>query len=175
MTIGLWQLLGFAFTSFFGTLLHFLYDFTNSSVFAAPFSGVNESTWEHMKLLFFPALIFALIEWLFIGKSDKSFWCVKLWGIIIGLSAIPVLFYTINGAFGKTPDWLNITIFFVSAAYMYVFEWRRLNSESGKHCNQKIAIAVLVLIALAFVVFTFAVPRLPIFLDPVTTTYGIQN
>ena len=121
MTIGLWQLLGFAFTSFFGTLLHFLYDFTNSSVFAAPFSGVNESTWEHMKLLFFPALIFALIEWLFIGKSDKSFWCVKLWGIIIGLSAIPVLFYTINGAFGKTPDWLNITIFFVSAAYMYVF------------------------------------------------------
>ena len=51
-SVGLGQLLGFAVTSLGGTLLHFLYDWTGKAAWAAPFSGVNESTWEHMKLLF---------------------------------------------------------------------------------------------------------------------------
>ena len=60
--IGLWQLMGFAVTSLGRTLLHFLYDWTGEAVWVAPFSGVNESTWEHMKLLFWPMFIFAIIE-----------------------------------------------------------------------------------------------------------------
>ena len=61
-SIGLWQLCGFAVTSLVGTVLHFLYDWLGESVLVAPFSGVNESTWEHMKLLFWPMLIFALFQ-----------------------------------------------------------------------------------------------------------------
>ena len=74
--ISLWQLGGFSFTALAGTLLHFLYDLTGESVLAAPFSGVNESTWEHMKLLYFPLLIFALIQSRFF-KERKGFWCIK--------------------------------------------------------------------------------------------------
>ena len=55
----LWQFAGFALSSLAGTLLHFLYDWTGNLVAVAPFSGVNESTWEHMKLLFWPLFIFA--------------------------------------------------------------------------------------------------------------------
>ena len=51
-SIGLWQLMGFAVTAFGGTLLHFLNEWLEEAVWVAPFSGVNESTWEHMKLLF---------------------------------------------------------------------------------------------------------------------------
>lgn len=51
-SIKLWQLWGFAVTSLGGTLLHFLYDWLDKPAWIAPFSGVNESTWEHMKLLF---------------------------------------------------------------------------------------------------------------------------
>ena len=58
----LWQFSGFSLSSLGGTLLHFLYDWTNESILIAPFSGVNESTWEHMKLLFFPLFLFALIQ-----------------------------------------------------------------------------------------------------------------
>jgi hypothetical protein len=50
-SIGIWQLAGFAATSLGGTLLHFLYEWLGEAVWIAPLSGVNESTWEHMKLL----------------------------------------------------------------------------------------------------------------------------
>ena len=100
--LSLWQLAGFAFTSIGGTLLHFLYDLTGQSVVAAPFSAVNESTWEHMKLLFFPMFVFALVQSRFFGERP-DFWCVKLAGSAAGLALIPVLFYTYNGAIGKSP------------------------------------------------------------------------
>ena len=58
----LWQFGGFVFTVVLGTILHFLYDLTNQSVLVAPFSAVNESTFEHMKLMYFPMLIFSLIQ-----------------------------------------------------------------------------------------------------------------
>ena len=101
--IGLWQLMGFAVTSLGGTLLHFLYDFSGEATWAAPFSGVNESTWEHMKLLFWPMLIFSIVESFFF-RDRPDFFCIKLRGIILGLLLIPVLFYTYNGAIGKSPD-----------------------------------------------------------------------
>lgn len=50
-SIPYWQAAGFIFTAILGTLLHFLFDWTNGSVIAALFSAVNESIWEHMKLL----------------------------------------------------------------------------------------------------------------------------
>ena len=106
-SIGLWQFVGFAVTSFLGTALHFLYDLLGKSVFIAPFSGVNESTWEHMKLLFWPMLVFAITESFFF-QDRENFWCVKLRGILLGLILIPVIFYTYNGAVGKSPDWLNM-------------------------------------------------------------------
>ncbi len=53
----LWQHMGFGAVSLGGTLLHFLYDRTDSPL-CALISGVNESIWEHMKLLFFPMLVF---------------------------------------------------------------------------------------------------------------------
>ena len=58
----LWQAAGFAAVTFGGTILHFLYDWTGGSILVAPFSGVNESTWEHMKLLFWPLFLYALVR-----------------------------------------------------------------------------------------------------------------
>ena len=117
-SIRLWQLLGFGVTALGGTLLHFLYDWTEKSAWIAPFSGVNESTWEHMKLLFWPTFLFAVMQSLFF-KERSDFWCVKLAGTLLGLTLIPVLFYTYNGVIGKSPDWLNITIFFIIDSHTF--------------------------------------------------------
>lgn len=175
----LWQLIGFLFTSLGGTLLHFLYDWTGQSLLVAPFSAVNESTWEHMKLLFFPMFIFALIQsQIFPVRED--FWCVKLVGTLSGLTLIPVLFYTYNGAFGQSPDWVNIAIFFVSVAVAYLVEARLFNGQplhfGAEASDQKktslrcsapwLAFIFICLIALAFVHFTFFPPELPLFQDP---------
>ena len=171
-SIGLWQLMGFAVTSLGGTILHFLYEWLGEAIWIAPFSGVNESTWEHMKLLFWPMLIFAIVQSFFF-KDRKDFWCVKLRGTLLGLAMIPILFYTYNGVIGKSPDWLNIAIFFVSAAIAYIYENRLFNENKLRCSSPKLPMTVLCVIALLFVLFTFRTPEIAIFKDPLTETYGI--
>ncbi len=170
--IGLWQFFGFAAVSFLGTLLHFLYDWTNS-VIAALFSGINESTWEHMKLLFFPMLLFAIVQGFLFGKEYENFWCIKLKGTLLGLLMIPVLFYTLQGVFGTTPDWVNIAIFFVAAAVGFVYETRLFHRGSMPCKYEKASIIVFCLIAIAFWVFTFMPPKIPLFKDPLDGSYGL--
>ena len=171
-SLGLWELWGFAVTSVGGTVLHFLYDLTDESVLVAPFSGVNESTWEHMKLMFWPMLVFALVQSFFFRKR-RDFWCIKLRGILSGLVLIPVIFYTYNGVIGKSPDWINIAIFFVSASVAYLYEFFLFKSEKISCKSKKLPIFSLAIIAILFVIFTFKTPELGIFKDPLTNTYGI--
>lgn len=171
-SVGLWQLVGFTFVSLFGTVLHFLYEWLDGALWIAPFSGVNESTWEHMKLLFVPMLTFAIIQSFFF-RDREDFWCVKLRGILLGLSLIPLIFYTYNGVIGHSPDFINIAIFFISAAVVYIYETWLFNSERLICKSPKKALAIIALIALLFVIFTFITPEIGIFKDPLTGTYGI--
>lgn len=171
-SIGLWQLFGFAVTSLLGTLLHFSYEWLNEASWIAPFSGVNESTWEHMKLLFWPMLFYALFERLFF-RSHENFWCIKLRGTLLGLVLIPVLFYTYNGAIGKSPDWLNIAIFFVSAAAAYLLETRLFRKETLRCAAPRLALTLLLAIGALFVLFTFRPPEIGLFKDPLTGGFGI--
>ena len=173
-SIGLWQIMGFAVTSLGGTLLHFLYEWLDGAVWAAPFSGVNESTWEHMKLLFWPMFIYAIIQSFFF-RERGDFWCVKLRGILLGLVLIPIIFYTYNGVIGKSPDWINIAIFFISAAITYVYETIQFNNRKTVCKNPRLALGALCVIALLFVLFTFKTPELEIFKDPLTEAYGVNG
>ena len=171
-TIGLWKLAGFAVTSLSGTLLHFLYEWFGEPLWIAPFSGVNESTWEHMKLLFWPMLIFAFFERVSF-RHVEDFWCIKLRGILLGLGLIPILFYTYNGAVGKSPDWVNISIFFIAAAATYIYEASKLNKEKLSCKYPKAALSILLIIGILFVIFTFTAPNTGIFVDPTTGKVGI--
>ncbi len=171
-SIGLWQLVGFATSTLFGTLLHFLYDWTGKSLWIAPFSGVNESTWEHMKLLFWPLLLFAIVESFFF-RDRENFWCIKARGISLGLILIPVLFYTYNGVIGKSPDWINIAIFFLSAMLAFLYETHLFHQNDLRCKAPKLSFIFLIAIATLFVLFTFLPPKLPLFQDPITSTYGI--
>lgn len=58
-------------TMILGTLNHFLYDWSGKNPVIALFTPVNESVWEHMKLLFFPFLLLSLIEYI-IRRPDRA-------------------------------------------------------------------------------------------------------
>ena len=170
----LWQAAGFAVVTFGGTILHFLYDWTGGCILISPFSGVNESTWEHMKLLYWPLLLFALVQRPSF-RDQENYWCAKLVEILLGLILIPVLFYTYNGAFGKSPDWLNIAIFYFTALVVFLLE-RWAFQKTWLQCRHpRLAFGVICLIGVLFVVFTFKPPQIPLFQDPLTGSYGITN
>lgn len=174
-SIPYWQAAGFMFTGILGTFLHFLFDLTGGSILAAFFSVVNESIWEHMKLLYYPMLLFALIEYYFWGKNDKRFWCIKLMGILFGLMLIPVLYYTYTGILGVSADWFNITIFFLAAGAAFCLETKLFQSEFSCPFPSGLAFVLICLVAVIFTVLTFAPPQIPFFQDPITGTYGFQK
>lgn len=169
-----WQIFGFLFSVVLGSLLHFVYDWSGKSIFVAPFSAVNESTWEHIKLFFIPAFLFALIQSVFLSNTYGNFWAVKLVGILLGLLLIPVLFYTYNGAFGKSPDWLNILFFVIATACAYLIEFLFFTKITRFSSLSVFAFILLCGIAFSFVIFTFFPPKLPIFKDQITNEYGIN-
>ena len=101
----------FLITTVIGIVSHFVYDWTGGGFLIGLFFPVNESTWEHMKLLFYPMVVFSFIEYKLVGKSYKNYWCVKVIGLLVGLTVIPLIYYTYTGALGVSADWFNITIF----------------------------------------------------------------
>lgn len=174
-TISIWQMAGFIFTSILGTFLHFLFDLTGGSAAAALVSAVNESIWEHMKLIYYPMLLFAFAEYRAWGKETPDFWCVKLKGILLALALIPAIYYLYTGALGVSADWFNITIFFLAAAAAYRTETKIFHQKNPCRIPDKLALVLILLIAVAFTVFTFRTPEIPLFRDPVTGTYGFYG
>ena len=170
-----WQVGGFIFTAVVGTLLHFLFDWTGGSVTAALFSAVNESIWEHLTLLFYPMVVFAVAEYFAWGREATGFWGVKLVGILIGLVLIPVVYYTYTGILGVNADWFNITIFFLAALVVYWAETKLLQRGFACPIGEKTAVFLFLLIALTFTAATFFPPQIPFFEDPITGTYGFQG
>lgn len=170
--ISFWQMAGFIFTAVAGTLLHFLFDWTGGSPAAALFSAVNESIWEHLKLLFYPMVIFALTEYFLWGKETESFWWIKLIGVLFGLVLIPVVYDTYTGILGVNADWFNIAIFFLAAGAVYWLETKLFQRDFVCSLNPGIAVLLLAALAALFTVFTFLPPWIPFFQDPVTGGYG---
>ena len=117
-------------------------------------------------------IIFAWVESRTIVQDYADFWCIKLCGIIAGLVLIPVLYYTINGALGVMPDWVNITIFVIAAAVIFYIETKLFLANRSVCRSFLPARAILLLLAATFVVLTFVSPQLPIFKDPQSGTYG---
>lgn len=174
-TITSWQMTGFIFTSIAGTLLHFLFDWTGQHVAAALFSAVNESIWEHMKLIYYPMLIFALIEYRAWGRGMAHFWCVKLRGILLALVLIPAIYYMYTGMLGRSADWFNIAIFFIVAGVAYRQETVRFRKEKACLLPGWAAFGLICLIGVIFILLTFVPPHIPLFRDPVTGGFGFRG
>ena len=174
-SIPVWQMGGFVFTGILGTFLHFLFDLAGGSLWVGLFSAVNESIWEHMKLLFYPMVLFALVEYGFWGKETPGFWKVKLLGILVGSTLIPVIYYSYTGILGVSADWFNITIFFLAAGAAYWLETRRFQKGLTNPKGNKAAAFSIMALALIFIALTFFQPRIPLFQDPQNGSYGYQK
>ncbi|MBQ4037031.1 MAG: hypothetical protein IJC84_02780 [Clostridia bacterium] len=166
----IWGWIGFTAVSVLGTLLHFLYDLWPNG-FTAAISAVNESTFEHLKLAFFPMVLFAAVQYFLFGKNRQDFWCVKLYGIGLVILLIPTLFYTLSGVFGKLPAAVDVAIFYLSVGLAFFFETRRF-SAPPRPCRSALALSILALMTFLFALFTFYPPQIGLFFDPVSGGFG---
>lgn len=156
---------GFVFTAIAGTLFHFLYDWSGQNAVVGLFTPVNESVWEHIKLLFFPMLLFSAFA---TQKWESSYPCIGyalLAGIVFGCLLIPVLYYTYTGIFGIQIAAVDIAIFYVSALAAFLLAYRLASTCHGEKWKWLVRLIV-ILLAAAFFIFTFFPPSLPLFTSP---------
>ena len=169
-----WSLAGFAFTAALGTLLHFAYDWSGGSVLVATFAAANESTWEHMKILFFPIFLFSVAQISVVGKNYPNFPAVRAVSAVVGISLIPILFYTYSGVLGYNIAKVNIAIFYVAALTAFQLDRQLLRrGRLNEPWMQVAGLAVLWALAFCFVWCTFHPPELGLWRDPLTGTFGI--
>lgn len=169
-----WELAGFLFTGALGTLLHFVYGWSGGSVLTAAFSAVNESTWEHMKILFFPLFLFSVVQICVLGKTYPNFLAVRAVSTLAGLLLIPVLFYTYTGALGFHVMWADVAVFFLADLGAFALDLRLLRrGRFAEPWQQVLGLIALWALAFWFVWGTFRPLPIALWRDPMTGGSGI--
>lgn len=156
-----------------GTFLHFTYELSGNNSVIAFFSAINESVWEHLKLVFFPMLITILISCFYLGKDAKNYICAKTLGIITAILFITIFFYTYTGILGYSLLFLDIGSFIFTVILSEYVTYVKLHSNTT--CNLKISILILLILLICFIFSTYFPPKINYFKDPITNTYGISK
>lgn len=155
-----------------GTLNHFMYDWFPLTIIGL-FTPVNESIFEHLKLTFYPFLLTCIVRYFFL--NDKDYFLKVALASVTGILTIPIIYYLIN-IFVTPPAIVNIIIFVIACILQeYVFYSLMNNIFTDSPIGSKEGVIVIITVFLAFSVFTFIPPKLDLFLDPVTKTYGIYK
>jgi hypothetical protein len=168
-----WEITGAVIISLFGSFLHFAFALFEEWPPVALIAAVNESVWEHLKLAFWPALIYALIEWPFFRRKIKDFWIAKIYGIFTIPIIITSFFYGYKTLIGQNILWVDISLFVFAVFAGQIFSYRLLIRQSFVAGIKILAMILLILMVTVFSLLTFFPPHFPLFCDPQTGQYGI--
>ena len=167
-----WELIGIIFIVILGGILHFAFEWSGEWRPLALIAAVNESVWEHLKLGFWPALIYFLIEYGYIIKSTSNFLIAKAIGIYLIPITMTALFYLYT-AFVEDMLVADLIIFVLAIVIGQLSSYKMLTTRTWPSWMNGLGLALLILLTIAFSTLTYYAPHLPIFKDPITGSYGI--
>lgn len=149
-----YTIIGTVFVIIVGSVSHFIYEWSGNNFILGFFFPVNESTWEHMKLCFFPMLLYSL----YMNQKLKfDYPCITsslLAGVLLGTFLIPVIFYTYSGILGRNIMLLDISTFIISVLLAFCSIYKlTLSCRLAVHTNS--LKSFLLIIAVCFFVFTY--------------------
>ena len=148
---------------------------SGGNTFIGAFTPVNESVWEHLKLLLFPTLLFSVAEYFVYGREVGNFFAVRIYAVLIGMASIVLLYYTYSGILGQHFLAADIAIFVISAAITYLLSCKLMKNGQLLASNNSsiIAICIIAAVIIFFIYFTFNPPMSELFRDPVSEDFGI--
>ncbi|MDE6432759.1 MAG: hypothetical protein K2L07_00845 [Lachnospiraceae bacterium] len=160
-----YTMIGIIFVLITGTLAHFLYDWSGNNYIVGLFTPINESIWEHMKLIFFPMLMYSLF---IIFKFKETYPCITsalCFGILAGTLLIPLFFYAYTSVLGKDLFILDIGIFILSIIIAFWLSYKLTLSYRLEPYTLLLCLLVCVLF-ICFILFTYHPPSARIFQVP---------
>ena len=160
----LWEISGFFFICIAGASLHFAFELTNyESLFVAFFAAVNESTWEHLKLAFWPGVFFMLVEYPFVKDIAGNYFVAKTVGLFLMPLVIAVVWYGYTAFTRRSIFPVDLTLFFVAVLAGQAAGYRLMRAKPLKPVIRYSAIGGFAVLLLAFSVLTYRPPRMFLF------------
>lgn len=158
-----------------GTLFHFTYNLTGKLWVVGLISPVNESVWEHTKMVVLPIILWWSLYYLVKGKElkiNKDKWFLGgLMSLITSIITIPMLFYFYTEAFGVELFWVDVLILLIAIIFGQIMGLHTYKYSRG--INSKIVLIIFAVTVIAYMVLTFYPIEIPIFMDGNTKGYGI--
>lgn len=172
-----WILKGIPALFIIGTIMHSVYDLSKDNIIVGLFAAVNESIWEHLKMVLIPVILWWVLYYYFKGSKysiNKNKWFQSaLIALITSLITIPMLYYFYTQAFGVELIVLDIVILLLAIIFgqsLGLHSYRH-----GKGVNSSIITIVFIVLIVMFMIFTFYPPQIPLFKDSISSSYGINK
>jgi hypothetical protein len=175
-----WEIAAVFFILVFGSGLHFAFELSNFSYAVAPFAAVNESVWEHLKMVFWPGLIFFTVQYAFLRDEAcaEQFWTAKALCLILMPFLIAAGCYAVVAVTGEHYFVVDIALFIGAIIAGQLLSYAVLSGKTAISARLRLAFLAISLLALAFLVFSFNPPKISLFEHSTlenTGQYGILH
>ncbi len=169
-----WELTGIAVISILGSAFHFLFELSGEWPPVGAIAAVNESVFEHLKLTFWPTLLYAASTYRIIRKESRNFLIAKTAAVYIMPVTIIVLFYGYTTLTGIESIIIDILIFIIAVVVGQLIGYRVLTAGQLPVWLRWSSLALMVILAVIYGLFTFYPPEAGFFMDSATGGYGIH-
>lgn len=168
-----WELIGIIIISILGSILHFVFEWSGKREPIGAIAPVNESVWEHLKMAYWPTLVYAIVEYRLLNSFTNNYFFAKAACIFIIPIVIVIVFYSYTSILGYRILLVDIISFYVAIAIGQAVSYKLLISLEVPPYLGIVGMMLVIFFGITFVLFTYYTPHLPIFKDPVTGGYGI--
>lgn len=146
-----------------GSVLHELYKWTGNNTAVGYFTPNSESVWEHLKLIYWPFVVMAVILWFIIGMNTSNYVYALGIAILVACAFIVVVFYTYTGAFGIENVIIDIIIFVLAVILGVWLFYFIITQPAMPYWTTLIGWLILIIVGIVLIAFSYDHPDIPLF------------
>jgi len=156
-------------------IFHFVYELVPCTL-TAIFFPVNESIWEHVKLIFTSIIFYGIIDYILLNKFKIKFNNFFTSLFISSVSMIPIFLIIYMPLFYKVGPkmWANIGAMSISIIISQIVSYMILKKKECETLN-KISLILIIISYIIFAYLSYNSPKSRIFFDTQDEKYGINN
>lgn len=169
------NIIGTIFIFIIGFIIHNLYEWF-PNILTGVFAPVNESIFEHIKMIFTSYIIWIVIKYFIYKKNDlieKSFIFKELITTIFAIIIFLIIFLPIYNKFGENLP-LTLFVYFISITASLIFNYFFAIKKESRILNI-IGVISIILIYIITTYLTYNPIICDFFLDPTNNSYGLNK
>ena len=157
-------------------LIHFLYQVLPNT-FTAMLSPVNESIWEHQKMLFVSVVLYGIIDYIILNKFEIKYNNFYIALFISAVAIIPIFLFMYLPIYFKIGQnmAMNIFIMFLAIVFSQYISYKILSTHYDSYIKNLISIGLIGVCFITFSYFTYYPIKTKLFFDTKEERYGINN